>query len=79
MRIDKHPPYDLARAVMRYEDAGRELVLNFKHGDKTHTAPLFGQWLARLIREALDELPADGPVAIAPVPVEPGFEAKGNR
>lgn len=41
------PAYDRARAVLRYDDASRGLVLGFKHGDQTYAAPAFGRWLAR--------------------------------
>lgn len=41
------PTFDRARAVLRYDDASRGLILGFKHADKTHAAPAFGRWLAR--------------------------------
>lgn len=41
------PLFDRARAVLRYDDLGRRLVVGFKHGDRTHGAPTFGRWLAR--------------------------------
>jgi ComF family protein len=41
------PPYALGRSVMHYGDACRDLVLGFKHGDRTDTAPMFGAWLHR--------------------------------
>ena len=44
------PAYDRARAVMRYDDASRHLVLAFKHGDRTHGAPAFGEWMRRNLR-----------------------------
>ncbi len=50
------PAYERARAVMRYNDASKRLILGFKHGDRTEGAPAFGAWLARagaaLIAEA---------------------------
>ncbi len=58
------PPYGRARAVFRYDDASRSLVLGFKHGDRTHGAPAFGRWLARAGRGLL----ADADVAV-PVPL----------
>ncbi|MGH1375774.1 MAG: ComF family protein [Alphaproteobacteria bacterium] len=43
-----HPPvYDSARAALRYNDTSRDLILGFKHGDKTHVAPSFVPWLQR--------------------------------
>ncbi len=60
------PRYRRARAVFRYDDASRPLVLRFKHGDRTGAAPSFARWLAR----AGSELLADTDV-ILPVPLHP--------
>jgi len=59
-----HPAYGRARAVLRYDDASRELILAFKHADRTDGAPAYGAWLAR----AGGELLADAEL-IAPVPL----------
>jgi ComF family protein len=58
------PPYQRARAVMRYNEASRQLILAFKHGDRTEGAPAFGAWLARAGTDLIAE--AD---LIAPVPL----------
>lgn len=58
------PSYDRARAVLRYDEASRGLLLGFKHGDRTEGAPAFGAWLAR----AGGELIADCDVVL-PVPL----------
>ena len=58
------PIYDRARAVLRYDDLGRRLVVAFKHGDRTHGAPTFGRWLAR----AGAQLVAEADI-VAPVPL----------
>ncbi|HIP77325.1 MAG TPA: ComF family protein [Kiloniellaceae bacterium] len=58
------PPYDRARAVLRYDDASRRLVLGFKHADRTEAAATFAAWMAR----AAPQLVADSAV-IAPVPL----------
>ena len=60
----EHPAFDHVRAVLRYDDASRPLLLGFKHGDRTDAAPAFGQWLAR----AGARLAAECDV-IAPVPL----------
>ena len=62
--IRERPAYDRARAVFRYDDASRGLVLAFKHGDRIDAAPAYARWLAR----AGDVLIADADV-IAPVPL----------
>ena len=58
------PAFARARAVFRYDEASRGLILAFKHADRTHAAPAFGRWLARAGAELLAE--AD---IVAPVPL----------
>lgn len=58
------PAFARARAVFRYDDAGRGLILAFKHGDRLHGAPAFGRWLARAGADLLET--AD---YVAPVPL----------
>lgn len=64
--IRQLPAFDRARAVFRYDDASRGLILAFKHSDEIHGAPVYGQWLAR----AGAALLADADL-IAPVPLHP--------
>jgi ComF family protein len=47
------PPYDSARAAVKYDDASRPLILGFKHGDKTHAAPGFVPWMERAAADIL--------------------------
>ncbi len=58
------PEFDRARAVFRYDEASRGLILAFKHADRTYAAPAYGRWLARAGAELLAE--AD---IVAPVPL----------
>ena len=58
------PDFGRARAVLRYDDASRALVLGFKHGDRTHGAPAYGRWMTRAGAELLRE--AD---LVVPVPL----------
>jgi ComF family protein len=58
------PAFARARAVFRYDEASRGLILAFKHADRTHAAPAFGRWLARAGGEVLAR--AD---IVAPVPL----------
>lgn len=58
------PAFARARAVFRYDEASRNLILAFKHADRIHAAPAFGQWLARAGGEVLQS--AD---IVAPVPL----------
>ena len=58
------PRFDRARAVMRYDEGSRGLVLGFKHADRTEGAAAYGAWLAR----AGAELTAEADL-IVPVPL----------
>ena len=64
------------RAACLYDEHSRDLVLAFKHADRTELARLFAGWLARIAAELLPE--AD---AIAPVPLHPSrlFERRFNQ
>jgi len=46
------PAYDRARSALRYDDGSRKLILAFKHGDRLHGAPAFGEWMRRASRQA---------------------------
>ncbi len=50
---------------MRYDDIARELVHQFKYGDRLDLAPMLGQWMARAGRELIGDadafVPAVGP------------------
>ena len=56
--------FDRARAALLYDDASRDLILQFKHADRTDLAGLFAGWIGRAAEDLLRD--AD---AIAPVPL----------
>ena len=58
--------FNRARAACLYDDASRDLILKFKHADRTDLARLFSQWISRAGAELLAD--AD---AVAPVPLHP--------
>ncbi len=58
------PAFGCARSVLRYDDGSRDLVIAFKHRDRTDAAPAFGAWMARAGGELLDR--AD---LLVPVPL----------
>jgi ComF family protein len=58
------PAFARARAVMRYDDGSRPLVLSFKHGDRTEAAACFAGWMARSGAELLAQAEI-----VAPVPL----------
>lgn len=62
--VRHRPVYQRARAALVYDDASRDMILGFKHADRTEAAPAFGRWMARAGRDLVAE--AD---LIAPVPL----------
>ncbi|MEE8187831.1 MAG: ComF family protein [Kiloniellales bacterium] len=58
------PVFARARAVLRYGETSRRLLLGFKYADRTEGAAAYGAWLARAGAELLAE--AD---MVAPVPL----------
>jgi ComF family protein len=62
--LAERPPFERARAVFRYDDESKGLVLAFKHADRTDGAPAFARWLER----AGQGLIADADL-VAPVPL----------
>ena len=40
-------PFQGTRAACLYDDASRDLILRFKHGDRTDLAPLLSRWVER--------------------------------
>ena len=39
------PPYARARAALAYDDASKDLILAFKHADKTDMTLIFAKWM----------------------------------
>jgi ComF family protein len=62
--LARPPAFDCARAVMRYDDKSRDLVLALKRADRLDLVPAFAKWLSRAGGVLLDE--AD---VIVPVPL----------
>ncbi len=58
------PIFDSARSALLYGDMSRNLILGFKHGDKTHMVQSFVPWLMRTGADILGQ--AD---LIVPVPL----------
>ncbi|MCI3180549.1 amidophosphoribosyltransferase [Caulobacter sp. CCUG 60055] len=56
--------FDRARASCLYDDASRDLILQFKHGDRADLARLFAAWIGR----AASDLLADADM-VTPVPL----------
>jgi ComF family protein len=62
--LQKHPAYDRARAVFRYDDESRDMVIGFKRADRTELVPAFAGWMARTGAVLLEEAEL-----IVPVPL----------
>ncbi len=60
----ERPVFERARAAFRYEDGSKNLILRFKHADRSDSAAAFARWMARAGEAPLAE--AD---LIAPVPL----------
>ena len=43
----ERPVFERARAAFRYDEGSKDLILRFKHADRTDAAPAFARWLAR--------------------------------
>lgn len=50
------PPYKTARSVFVYAAQSKDLILKFKHTDAIHSAPLFAEWMARLLEDVNNPL-----------------------
>ena len=59
--------FDRARAACFYDDASRDLILQFKHADRVDLVPLFTSWLRRSAGDLLT-----GADVIIPVPLHRG-------
>jgi ComF family protein len=55
-----------ARAACLYDDASRDLILKFKHADRTDLSRLFSRWIGRAAADLIAEAEA-----VAPVPLHP--------
>ena len=55
-----------ARAACLYDDASRDLILQFKRDDRTDLSRLFARWLARAAAPMIEDCDA-----VAPVPLHP--------
>ncbi len=64
--IDNPPIFKSARAVFKYGDVSRDLILGFKHGDKTHYVSSFVPFMIQAGKDMLER--AD---YLVPVPLHP--------
>lgn len=62
--IADRPPYGRARALMKYGDGARKIILALKHADHLESVPVLARWMAAAGADLLDE--AD---VIIPVPL----------
>ncbi|MFK7839036.1 MAG: ComF family protein [Bdellovibrionales bacterium] len=62
--LDYPPPYETARAALKYNDQSRNMILGFKHADQTHNVLAFLPWLKNAGTDMLSQ--AD---LIIPVPL----------
>jgi ComF family protein len=60
----EHPIYNKARSALVYDDASRDIILSFKHGDQTQSVPVFIPWLSQTGKDFLE-----GADYLIPVPL----------
>jgi len=51
--ITRSPPFEVGRAAIAYDDASRDLILSFKHGDRLEAVPMFARWMVNAGHDAL--------------------------
>lgn len=49
------PPFESARSALTYNDTSRDLILGFKHADKTYAVKAFTPWLERAGEDMIKE------------------------
>ncbi len=62
--LRRAPPFERARAVLRYDDASRRLVLGFKHADRTEGASAFARWIVRAAADLIGDCDLMAPVPL---------------
>jgi ComF family protein len=62
--LGEAPPFTSARSALKYTDASRDMILGFKHADKTYAVRAFVPWM----RRAGEAMLADADY-IVPVPL----------
>lgn len=56
--LEKRPDFDRARAACLYDEASRDLILQFKHADRIDLSPLLTRWLARAAADLAEDVDA---------------------
>ena len=62
--LKRAPAYSKARAVLKYDEASRDMILGYKHSDQTNRAPTFAQWMHRAGMDLINDCDI-----ICPVPL----------
>ncbi len=60
------PDFVTARAAVVYDEASHNLIVGFKHSDRTELAPMFARWMARAGRTLINSASV-----LTPVPLHP--------
>ncbi|OUS13916.1 hypothetical protein A9Q97_04295 [Rhodospirillales bacterium 47_12_T64] len=58
--------FDRCRAALSYDDQSKDMIIGFKHSDRTYLAQLFSRWISLAGGDLLEE--AD---VVVPVPLHP--------
>ena len=60
----RRPSFDRGRAACLYDEASRDLILKFKHADRSDLAGLFAHWIARSASDVIGDAHALIPVPL---------------
>jgi ComF family protein len=74
--IAEPPDFDAARAAVVYDDASHDLIVSFKHADRTDLAPLLGRLIVRAGRGVVSAASI-----VTPTPLHPArlFSRRYNQ
>jgi ComF family protein len=53
--LARPPAFDMARAILRYDETSRAPILALKHADRLDLVPAFAQWLERAGRGLIED------------------------
>ena len=62
--LKKKPKFSMARSILEYDDFSKQLILAFKHGDRTDLTPILAKFLTLADKHIFDDIDM-----IVPVPL----------
>ena len=62
--LKEKPPFEMARSVLDYDDFSKQLILAYKHGDRTELTPLLVKFLLQADKDIFQDVDAIMPVPL---------------